>query len=197
MVRKGSAVRVRCWALVGPTRSVGPYGAAHRGRAIEGTIELPIMSHELPVRRATDADMEVCARLLIDFNSEFDEPAPPAETLAGRLHSLVAVGDTIVLLAGQRPVGIAVLRFRGAIWNPGLECYLAELYVVPAMRRQGVGRALMHAVIDEARGCGAETIEIGVDDPDLAARRLYESTGFTNRTGGPGGALMYVYERDI
>ena len=32
---------------------------------------------------------------------------------------------------------------------------------------------------------------------DLAARRLYESLGFTNRTGGPDGPLMYVYEREL
>ena len=33
--------------------------------------------------------------------------------------------------------------------------------------------------------------------PDLAARRLYESLGFTNRAGGAGGPLMYVYERNL
>jgi hypothetical protein len=40
-------------------------------------------------------------------------------------------------------------------------------------------------------------MDIGVDEPDLAARRLYESLGFTNRVGGAGGPLMYVYERDL
>ena len=55
----------------------------------------------------------------------------------------------------------------------------------------------MMAAIREARERGAETMDIGVDEPDLAARRLYESLGFTNRTGGPGGPLMYVYERDL
>jgi hypothetical protein len=40
-------------------------------------------------------------------------------------------------------------------------------------------------------------MDIGVDEPDLAARRLYESLGFTNREGGADGPLMYVYERDL
>jgi hypothetical protein len=40
-------------------------------------------------------------------------------------------------------------------------------------------------------------MEIGVDEPDHAARRLYESLGFTNRTGSADGAIMYVYERDL
>jgi ribosomal protein S18 acetylase RimI-like enzyme len=147
------------------------------------------------VRRATDIDMAAAGRLMHDFNREFAEPTPPPEIMADRLRQLLADGDTVVLLAGQDPVGVAVLRLRRAIWSPGLECYLAELYVAPEQRRRGVGRALMEAAVREAREHGAETMDIGVDEPDLAARRLYESMGFTNRTGGPDGALMYLYER--
>jgi len=55
----------------------------------------------------------------------------------------------------------------------------------------------MEAALGEARARGADTMDIGVDEPDLVARRLYESLGFTNRAGGPGGPLMYVYERDL
>ena len=141
--------------------------------------------------------MIAAAHLLHAFNREFDEPTPSPEVLAKRLRQLIAGGDTVVLLAGQEPAGIAVLRLRAAIWSAALECYLAELYVVPKQRRRGVGRALMHAAIAEARARGAETMDIGVDEPDLAARRLYESMGFTNRAGGPDGPLMYVYEREL
>lgn len=149
------------------------------------------------VRLATDADMAAAGRLLHDFNREFSEPTPPLDVLSDRLRQLVAGGDTLVLLAGEHPIGVAVLRLRGAIWSPALECYLAELYVVPQQRRRGVGRTLVHAAISEARERGAETMEIGVDEPDLPARRLYENMGFTNRSGGPDGPLMYVYERDL
>ena len=110
---------------------------------------------------------------------------------------LIAGGDTIVLLVGESPDGLAVLRFRQAIWSSGLECYLAELYVRPPRRGHGLGRALMEAALREARTRGADTMEIGVDEPDLAARRLYESLGFSNRSGGSAGPLMYVYELDL
>ncbi|HEY2054740.1 MAG TPA: GNAT family N-acetyltransferase [Solirubrobacterales bacterium] len=150
-----------------------------------------------PVRHATDADMAAAGRLLHDFNREFDEPTLPPEFLADRLRRLVAGGDTMVLLAGEEPLGVAVLRLRPAIWSAGLECYLAELYVVPRARRRGIGRALMHAAIREARARGAETMDIGVDEPDLGARRLYEGMGFANRVGGADGPLMFVYERDL
>src|SRR5262249_12852296 len=149
------------------------------------------------VRTADIRDARAIAELLHAFNSEFDEPAPPVDELAGRIVDLLENGEILVLLVGDGPDGLAVLRFRRAIWSSGLESYLAELYVTPARRSRGLGRALMHAAIREARERGADTMEIGVDEPDLAARHLYESLGFTNRTGDPPGSPMYVYERDL
>src|SRR5476649_68172 len=93
------------------------------------------------IRRAGSADAGHIARLLDDFNREFGEPTPGVEQLTRRVLALLESGETSVLLLGGMPDGLAVLRFRPAIWSQALECYLAELYVVPAMRRQGLGRA--------------------------------------------------------
>ena len=149
------------------------------------------------VRRATADDANVVAQLLHDFNREFDEPTPNVETLAQRVAHLLDGGETVALLVGDPPAGLAVLRFREAIWSIGLECYLAELYVAPTRRGNGLGRALMEAALQEATGRGADTMEIGVDEPDQVARHLYESLGFSNRSGGPEGPLIYTYERDL
>jgi ribosomal protein S18 acetylase RimI-like enzyme len=148
------------------------------------------------IRLADRDDADAIGRLLYAFNREFDEPAPEPPALAERMRQLLDGGDTLVVLAGDGPDGLAVLRFRAAIWSAGLESYLAELYVVPARRGQGLGRLLMEAAIREAGDRGADTMDIGVDEPDLAARRLYESLGFSNRSGGDG-PLMYVYEREL
>src|SRR5437763_12752086 len=113
------------------------------------------------------------------------------------MRRLLDDGGTLVLLAGDGPDGLAVLCLRAAIWSAGLECYLAELYVAPARRGQGLGRALMEAALREARTRGADTMDIGVDEPDLAARHLYESLGFTNRTSEADGSVMFVDEREL
>ena len=156
-----------------------------------GDVDIPV------VRRADVEDASNVAQLLYIFNREFDEPTPPVAELTGRITHLLEVGDNVVLLVGDGPDGLAVLRFRDAIWSSGRECYLAELYVTPARRGNGLGRALMRAALCEARDRGADTMDIGVDEPDLAARHLYESLGFSNRAGGATGPLMYVYERDL
>jgi ribosomal protein S18 acetylase RimI-like enzyme len=150
------------------------------------------------VRRAELADAEAVGRLMHDFNAEFDEPTPGPQRIAERIRELLAGGDTAILLAGSGPDGLAILRFRLAITTPGLECYLAELYVVPARRGQGLGRALMNAAIDEARARGADYMDLGTSEDDVAARALYESLGFVNREGGrPDGPISYYYEREL
>jgi ribosomal protein S18 acetylase RimI-like enzyme len=148
------------------------------------------------VRRAGPDDVEAIGRLLYDFNTEYEEPTPPPEALAERFRELLA-GDTVVLLAGSGPDGIAVMRFRPAIWTTELECYLAELYVVPGRRGQGLGRALMNAAMDTARAEGATYMDLGTSEDDVAARNLYESLGFSNREGKPDGPVNYYYEREL
>jgi ribosomal protein S18 acetylase RimI-like enzyme len=149
------------------------------------------------VRLATAADADAVGRLLHDFNTEFDDITPGPAYLAERFRELLADDEITVLVADPGPVGLAVLRFRPSLWTNGLECYLAELYVVPNRRGQGFGRALMNAAIDAARGKGADYMDLGTSEDDVAARALYESVGFTNREGRPDGPVMYVYERDL
>lgn len=146
------------------------------------------------MRLAGPADVEDIGRLLHDFNSEFAEPTPGPERLAERIKGLLREGQTAVLLVGGGPDGLAVLRFRPSIWTDALECYLAELYVTPAVRGRGLGRELMHAAIELARSRGADRMDLGTGEQDVAARALYESLGFSNREGRPDGPINYFYE---
>ena len=71
------------------------------------------------------------------------------------------------------------------------------LFVVPARRGRGRGRSRMNAAIEAARRRGADYMDLGTSEDDVAARRLYESLGFTNREGRPDGPVMYFYEREL
>lgn len=150
------------------------------------------------VRLAQAADAPVIGQLLHDFNAEYDEPIVPApQWLAARITSLMAGGDTDVLLGGEAPEGLAVLRYQRSIWTEHLEAYLAELYVVPARRGHGLGRALMEAVLQRARERGSDYMLIGTSVGDTAACALYERMGFVNCERPPDGPLMIMYERDL
>jgi ribosomal protein S18 acetylase RimI-like enzyme len=69
--------------------------------------------------------------------------------------------------------------------------------VIPERRNLGLGRAIMHEPLDHARRRGADWMSMEVDEPDTAARHLYKSLGLSNREHGPGGPVMFVYERDL
>ena len=155
------------------------------------------MNPDVSVRRASAADAGEVARLLHDFNTEFDEFVPEIPVLTERVRKHVENDESTFLLAGAGPDGVAQLRFRAALMGDGLEAYLQELYVAPPLRGRGLGRALLEAGMEEARNRGASTIDLGTSEDDTAARALYESAGFTNREGGRDGPIMYVYERDL
>ena len=149
------------------------------------------------VRRATREDAPAVGQLLHDFNHEFDEPAPAPAEMAERIAELMDGSDeTIVLLTdgSEGPDGLAVLRLRPSLWSRALECYLAELYVIPEYRRQGRGLALMDAAMATARAAGADYMDLGTGEHDTGARALYERLGFVSRDGD---GLCLYYEREL
>ena len=48
-----------------------------------------------------------------------------------------------------------------------------------------------------ARGRGADHMDLGTSEDDVAARALYESLGFRNREGRADGPVSYFYEREL
>lgn len=152
---------------------------------------------EIPVRVASADDASTAARLLHDFNSEYDEYTPGPEVLAERARELIETGEVTILLGGEDEVGLVQLRFRPSIWSDSLEAYLQELYVAPAHRGNGIGRALLERAIELARERGASSIDLGTSVDDVAAIGLYESAGFTNREGRADGPSMLFYEREL
>ena len=150
-----------------------------------------------PIRLAGAADAPAFGRLLHAFNVEFGESTPDPELIAERATPLIESGEVTILLAGDGPHGFAQLRFRPSLYTGALDAHLEELYVVPERRGRGFGRALLEAAMEHARGRGAARIDLNTSVDDLAARALYESTGFTNREGAPDGPVMLYYERDL
>ncbi len=153
------------------------------------------------VSRTSSSDaLASAARLLHDFNVEYDEPSPPPDELADRLDVLVERDQVTVLLARttdtREAVGVAVMRLQPSVWSSANEAYLAELYVVPDRRGQGYGRELMTEAMRVARERGADYAFVITSEEDRLAQRVYEAAGF-RRTEGEDGPVMLAYERDL
>ena len=97
---------------------------------------------------------------------------------ADRTLVLVAVEDgevlgTVTVETGERVPGS---RERPPV-DPD-EVHVRMLGVRPDAQGRGVGRALMEAVLIEARRLGRTRVTLDTTDDMIAAQRLYESMGF-------------------
>jgi GNAT superfamily N-acetyltransferase len=146
-------------------------------------------------RQATVDDSEEVGRLLHDFNTEFDTPSPGAEVLAARLRVLLAGNETIAILVGTPAVAVALVTLRPNVWYAGQVALLDELYVVPRLRGQGIGSAIVDELVSISRARSVDLIEINVDERDVDARRFYERHGFSStEPGSTERSLYYAQE---
>jgi GNAT superfamily N-acetyltransferase len=130
-------------------------------------------------RAATADDADEVARLLHDFNVEFETPSPGADVLAARLRVLLAGDRTFAILAGTPAVAVALVTLRPNVWYAGQVALLDELYVAPRLRGHGIGSAIIDQLFSTVRARGVDLVEIGVDDGDVDAQRFYERHGFS------------------
>lgn len=124
------------------------------------------------LRRARPGDLDAIMAL---ERSTFAADAWPADAMRSELagehtYYLVAVDDArpdvVVAYAG-------LLAPRGAGQGD-----IQTIAVDPARRGAGLGRALMHALIDEARRRGVAELFLEVRADNPVARSLYESLAF-------------------
>lgn len=83
-------------------------------------------------------------------------------------HGLVAVRDAKVL-------GFAHYLFHPSTWQVGNICYLEDLFVDPAARGGGVGRALIQAVYAEADRAQAASVYWMTQEFNADGRALYDT----------------------
>lgn len=81
---------------------------------------------------------------------------------------LVAVDEA------DKPIGLAHVLFHASTWSPTSYCYLEDLFVAPAVRQQGVGRALIEATYAAADARGCTRIYWTTQEFNYRARALYD-----------------------
>lgn len=113
------------------------------------------------------AEFERLAHQMVATEPQFQAalfgPKPSAE-------AMVATADGVV-------VGYALwfTTFSTFLGRPGI--WLEDLYVRPAQRHRGIGRALLQAVVDVARARGCGRVEWSVLDWNARAIAIYETFG--------------------
>ena len=132
----------------------------------------------LNIRPATRADAPVIASLvreLADYEKLLDDAKATAEDFLREIERPNPVIHVLIAEWDGSPCGFALyfFNFSTFVGRPGL--YLEDLFVRPAQRKHGIGRALLRALarIATQRGCGR--MEWAVLDWNEPALRFYKS----------------------
>jgi len=137
----------------------------------------------------------VIARMLHDFNEEFEDPSPGPAVLEPRVRRFIEEQTKFYFLVGEDPFGFAQMDYIASIWSDAPVGHLDELYIRPDRRGRGSGRELMEAILADARGrAAAAGMEVVTGEDDTAARGLYESVGFENEIEGADNTRSLFYE---
>jgi phosphinothricin acetyltransferase len=141
------------------------------------------MSSELVVRRGTEQDLlevrEIYALEVLEGTASFELEPPSIAEMAARLAAIEAAGlPYLVIELNGRIAGYA---YAGPYRPRPAYRHTVEdsVYVARWARRQGVGRALLEAVIAHATARGMrQMIAIIGDSAHAASIRLHEQAGF-------------------
>jgi len=132
------------------------------------------------LRNAALHDAGDIARLVSDlaeYERLADEAVATAEDFERHLFGSAARGQAMVAEVGGRVVGIAIwfYNFNTFTCRPGL--YVEDVFVEPAHRGCGIGRAFFRAMAQRAVQEGCSRMEWSVLDWNASAIAFYRSMG--------------------
>lgn len=134
------------------------------------------MSERLLIRPAAPGDETEWRRLWKGFLEYYKHPLQP-EVIQHTWTRLMDPACTLscrLAIRGRRTLGFAIHQHHPSTWVMGDDCYLEDLFVDPAARGQGIGRALITDLIEFARNRGWKRLYWNTDASNSAARALYD-----------------------
>ena len=134
------------------------------------------------VRKLEIADKERWLELFKAYIVFYESELTPEqfELTWNRIHSDFNMYGLVAEQDGKI-IGIAHYIFRPSTWAVNDFCYLEDLFVDPAVRGTGAGRALIQALTEIARSAGSERLYWTTAPDNTTARRLYDKVATTNR----------------
>jgi len=148
-----------------------------------------VLSREPTIRPATLADARDLATLRWTWRVEEqgERGLTDAEFTASFTDWFRSHRDShfaFVAEAGDSPIGMAWLALIDRVPGPGiwlrLAGYLQSVYIVPARRGEGIGSALVTAVLKEAADRGVDYVSV---HPSRRSFALYQRLGFRSSDG--------------
>ena len=132
------------------------------------------------ISTATPEDVPVILlfiRMLADYEKLSHAVVADEQKLRQTLFGARPYAEVLIARVGGAPAGFALFfhSYSTFLARPGI--YLEDLFVVPALRGRGIGKALLREVARVARDRGCGRLEWSVLKWNTAAIEFYESLG--------------------
>jgi len=131
------------------------------------------------VKKAAGGDIPALVGLMREFYAESHYPLDSGWAAAAfsALLGDDSRGAAWLVSEDGVPAGYVVLTVRFSMEYGGLDAFIDDLYVRPAHRRRGVGRAALDALFAECRRRGVLAVHVEVGRDNAAAKSLYRGYG--------------------
>ena len=132
------------------------------------------------VHRASIQDLDRLVRLFDAYRQFYGQHSDLIVTRQF-LNDRLTRNESVVLVAendGGAAIGFVQLyqTFSSILAAPMY--VLSDLFVIPEVRRKGVGTLLLQSAVETARATGAVRLELATAITNVSAQRLYESLGW-------------------
>ena len=144
---------------------------------------------QVKIRSARPGDAPAAAGLMAQLADHARGHIDPG--VEDRFRAMLKLPGYAIFVAedrGGQAVGLLTTSQRWTLWHAGPCALIEELVVDKGARRQGIGRALIQAALDWARGQGCSEVEVSTEPDNTDARAFYRRLGFKSE------ALLLEYE---
>lgn len=135
------------------------------------------------LRLARPEDLDRLMGLVAAFHAEAGIQQDPDQRRDALMPLLEGIPHGCIYLIGpsRAPLGYIILTFGWSVEFGGMDGFVDEIYIRPAIRGRGIATEVLLDLPKALAGAGLTALHLEVDRTNEAAQKLYLRTGFKPR----------------
>ncbi len=135
------------------------------------------------LRLARPEDMDRLMGLVTAFHTEegIAQDADQTRNALAPLLEGIPHGCVYLIGPGRAPLGYIILTFGWSVEFGGMDGFVDEIYIRPAVRGRGIASEVLLDLPKALAGAGLTALHLEVDRTNESAQKLYLRTGFKPR----------------
>ncbi|WP_171099535.1 MULTISPECIES: N-acetyltransferase [unclassified Ruegeria] len=135
------------------------------------------------LRLARPEDLDRLMTLVSAFHAEegIDQDADTRRAALSPLLDGIPHGCIYLIGPSRAPLGYLILTFGWSVEFGGMDGFIDEIYIRPAVRGRGIATEVLLELPKALAGAGLTALHLEVDRTNESANKLYLRTGFKPR----------------